>query len=116
MIGDQESYHGRKKYARVGGCYYSTRLAVTESLLKERKQAGAILLREIHPGYILPVGVWNVRESIRQQLKTNYKSFDNLSDSLQFAFSQLTIKKQNWMNSSYLLNQVLFQRRLTEYL
>ena len=74
------------------------------------------MLREIHPGYILPVGVWNVRESIRHQLKTNYQSFDNLSDALKYAFSKLTIKKNHWLNSSYLLNHLLFQRRLTEYL
>ena len=116
VIGDHETYYGRKKYARVGGCYYSTRLAVAESLLSENKQAGAILLREIHPGYILPVGVWNVRESIRHQLKTNYESFDNLSDTLDHAFSQLNISKNQWLNSSYLLNHVLFQKRLTEYL
>jgi len=116
IIGDHETYYGRKKYARVGGCYYSTRLAVAESLLSENKQAGAILLREIHPGYILPVGVWNVRESIRHQLKTNYESFDNLSDTLDHAFSQLNISKHQWLNSSYLLNHVLFQKRLTEYL
>lgn len=116
LIGDHESYHGRKQYAKVGGCYYSTRLAVAESLFAERKQAGSIMLREIHPGYILPVGVWNVRESIRHQLKTNYQSFDNLPDALKYAFSQLTIKQNHWLNSSYLLNHVLFQRRLTEYL
>ena len=116
IIGDHETYYGRKKYARVGGCYYSTRLAVAESLFAERKQAGSLMLREIHPGYILPVGVWNVRESIRHQLKTNYQSFDNLSDALKYAFSKLTIKKNHWLNSSYLLNHLLFQRRLTEYL
>ena len=115
LLGDHESYHGRKQYAQVGGCYYSTRLAVAESLFAERKQAGSLLFREIHPGYILPVGVWNVRESIRHQLKTNYQSFDNLSDALKYAFSKLTIKKNHWLNSSYLLNHLLFQRRLTEY-
>ncbi len=116
LIGDHETYYGRKEYARVGGCYYSTRLAVAESLLSEQRQAGAILLREIHPGYILPVGVWNVRESIRHQMQTKYESFDTLSDKLEYAFSKLTIKKNQWLNSSYLLNHVLFQRRLTDYL
>lgn len=116
LIGDHETYYGRKKYARVGGCYYSTRLAVAESLLSEKRQAGAILLREIHPGYILPVGVWNVRESIRHQMQTKYESFDTLSDTLDYAFSKLTIKKNQWLNSSYLLNHVLFQKRMTEYL
>ena len=115
LLGDHESYKGRTTYAQVGGCYYSTRLAVAESLRNERKQAGAILLREIHPGYILPVGVWNVRESIRRQLKLNHVSFDNLSDCLRFAFSLLTINSDDWIGTSYLLKQLLFQKRITDF-
>ena len=37
IMGDFETYHGKKKYANVGGCYYSSRLAATEKLNKERK-------------------------------------------------------------------------------
>ena len=116
LIGDHESYKGRTRYAsEIGGCYYSTRLAVAESLRNERKQAGAILLREIHPGYILPVGVWNVRESIRRQLKLKYVSFDNISDCLKFAFSLLTINSDDWIRTSYFLKQLLFQKRITDF-
>ena len=50
MIGDYEEHFGRKTYAKVGGCYYSTRLAVAEELEKERRQAAAIVLRETYPG------------------------------------------------------------------
>ena len=56
MIGDYEEYFGRKTYAKVGGCYYSTRLAVAEELERERKQAAAIVLRETYPG--LSHAVW----------------------------------------------------------
>src|SRR2546430_2825908 len=63
MLGDSEGFRGRKTYAKPGGCYYSARLAVSEYLDSIGKQAGAIMLREIHPGYIMPVGVWNVRRS-----------------------------------------------------
>src|SRR5256885_1162012 len=64
MLGDSEGFRDRKTYAKPGGCYYSARLAVSEYLDGIGRQAGAIMLREIHPGYIMPVGVWEVRERL----------------------------------------------------
>lgn len=58
-----EDYDGRTTYAEIGGCYYAARLAVCEQLVKERRQAAVLVLREAHPGYIMPVGVWQVREN-----------------------------------------------------
>jgi DNA repair protein NreA len=115
VIGDFEGYYGRKTYAKPGGCYYSTRFAVSEYLSRERRQAGAIMLREIHPGYILPVGVWNVRENIRAMLAGKYKAFDTLPSAMDFALRHFLIKKEHWIASSELLRQGLEQRKLSEY-
>ncbi|MCW8802471.1 MAG: Nre family DNA repair protein, partial [Candidatus Bathyarchaeota archaeon] len=65
LFSDWEGYDGRTTYASIGGCYYAARLAVGELLIKERRQASVIVLREAHPGYIMPVGVWQVRENVR---------------------------------------------------
>jgi hypothetical protein len=116
MIGDHEEYYGRKTYAQPGGCYYSTRFAVSEYLSKERRQAGAIMLREIHPGYILPVGVWNVRESIRGMLADKYRKFDTLDKALDFALSSFIIKKIYWIQNSELLTRAREQRKITQYI
>jgi len=115
MMGDFESYWGRKTYASVGGCYYACRLAVAEKLAQEGRQASALVLREIHPGYILPVGVWNVREGIRSTLKTEPAKFDNLKAALDFACTKLTIPLRNWIENSSMLRQALFQRKITEF-
>ena len=115
MIGDFEGYYGRKTYAKPGGCYYSTRFAVAEHLSREKRQAGAIMLREIHPGYILPIGVWNVRESIRALLSGRYRTFDTLTQALDFAVSNFLIGKTYWVANSELLRQGLEQRKITEY-
>ncbi|MHB1867873.1 MAG: Nre family DNA repair protein [Nitrososphaerales archaeon] len=115
MIGDHEGYYGRKTYAKPGGCYYSTRFAVSEYLSGVRRQSGAITLREIHPGYILPVGVWNVRESIRSLLMGRYKSFDTFSKALDFACSNFLIRKSYWVEYSELIRQQLEQRKISDY-
>ncbi|MFQ6011892.1 MAG: hypothetical protein ACE5KG_06945, partial [Nitrososphaerales archaeon] len=115
IIGDHEGYSRRKTYARVGGCYYSTRLSTAEALNREKRQAGAILLREIHPGYSMPVGVWNVRESIREQLRHKPMVFDNLPEALDYSFSKLTIHRDRWISNSTLIKDNLLQKRITEF-
>jgi len=115
LMGDNESYSGRTTYASVGGCYYSTRLAVAERLSMERRQASALVLREIHPGYIVPVGVWNVRESVRSTLKTQPAKFDTLQKALSYASSRLTIPLRKWIENSVMLKQALFQKKITDF-
>jgi len=115
MMGDWEPYRGRTTYPDVGGCYYSCRLAVAERLNQERRQASALVLREIHPGYILPVGVWNVRESIRRTMQQEPQKFDNFQAALGFAQTKLTIPLRKWIITSELLKRTLFQKKITEF-
>src|SRR6184192_3046158 len=115
MLGDSEGYRGRKTYAKPGGCYYSARLAVSEHLDSIGRQAGAIMLREIHPGYIMPVGVWNVRESLRALLKTRFERFDSMDGALNYATTILEIPKRDWIETSALLQKAYFQRKISEY-
>lgn len=116
MMGDHEGYHGRTTYASIGGCYYACRLAVAEHLIRERKQSAALVLREIHPGYILPVGVWNVRESVRAALSESPARFDNFHSALDFAMTHLSIPRKAWLQSSHMLREAFFQRRISNYL
>lgn len=116
MMGDHEGYQGRTTYASIGGCYYACRLAIAEHLLKERKQSAALVLREIHRGYILPVGVWNVRESVRTALSKGPARYDNFRSAFEFAMSQLSIPRNAWLQGSHLLRDAFFQRRMSSYL
>jgi len=115
LMGDHEPFEGRTTYASVGGCYYSTRLAVAEALDKMGRQASALVLREIRPGYVLPVGVWNVRESVRAALKTRPTAFDDFQQALRFACMGFVIKPEVWLKSSHLIREELYQPRLSEY-
>jgi len=115
VIGDFEEYFGRKTYARVGGCYYSTRLAVAEALERERKQAAAIVLRETYPGYLMPLGVWNVRESIRMLMRQRFTAFDTFRGALKLALGRMKIPRQKWVASSVLISRELTQTKITSY-
>lgn len=115
IMGDFEPYRGRTTYPDVGGCYYACRLAVAERLNQERRQASALVLREIHPGYILPVGVWNVRESVRQTMQSEPPKFDTLQAALNHAQTKLTIPLRKWIENSEMLKRALFQKKITEF-
>ncbi|MDA4128387.1 MAG: Nre family DNA repair protein [Thaumarchaeota archaeon] len=115
MIGDYEIHFGRTTYAKVGGCYYSTRLAVTEALEREKRQAAAIVLRETYPGYIMPLGVWNVRESIRMLMREKYQSFGDFRSAMNAALGKLLIPKEKWISSSVLISREITQTKITSF-
>ena len=115
MIGDYEEYFGRTTYAKVGGCYYSTRLAVTEALDRERRQAAAIILRETYPGFIMPLGVWNIRESIRALMKQPFERHETFRGAMDSALSKLVIPKAKWLRESVLIGRELTQTKITTY-
>lgn len=115
MFGDAEPYKGRTTYATIGGCYYAARLAVNEHLLKEKRQARVIILREAHPGYIMPVGVWNVRESVREALRKNPRKFDTLDNMLKAVEQKLAIPLDIWKQHSKMLIDSLQQKKITDY-
>jgi hypothetical protein len=116
MFGDWEKFEGRSTYAEIGGCYYSARLAVCELLVKEQRQATAVVLREAHPGYIMPVGVWHVRENVRNAMKQTPLKFSTLAEALQRIASQFYIPIEQWIMKSVLIRNALFQRRITDFL
>jgi len=92
------------------------RLAIAEFLASQRRQAGVIALREIHPGFITPLGVWINRECVREALKRESKEFSNLKEALDYVDSRFTIRIEEWIDNSHLLKDTLYQERLTKYL
>ncbi|MFO7677758.1 MAG: Nre family DNA repair protein [Thermoplasmatota archaeon] len=115
IFNSYEFYEGRTTYAEIGGCYYAARLAVNELLNKERRQAGVVILREAHPGYIMPIGVWNVRESVRRALQESYQKYDMLSQALEYVQTTMDIPIQRWIRNSAVLKNQLFQKRLEDF-
>ena len=115
IYSDYEGNNGRTTYAQIGGCYYSARLAVCELLVKERRQATVVVLREARPGYIMPVGVWQVRENVRNAMRQKPFLFKTLDDSLKFIAGRFEIPLRRWILQSEILKNALFQKRITDF-
>ena len=99
----------------MGGCYYSGRLAVLEHLMRVRRQARVFIIREAYPDYILPVGVWQVRENVRNAMHQPPLVYDTMDEALGRVRGRLSIGLDHWLGAGFLLRQTLSQRKITDY-
>ena len=112
IFSDYETNGGKKGYSRVGGCYYSCKMAVLEALARERKQAGAIILREAYAGYV-PLGVFNVRENVRNAMSQPAQEFEDMKTALQHVSERLKLPVKKFIRQSDLLKDLLKSRQTT---
>jgi len=116
IVADSEFYKGRKTYAsQVTGAYYAARLAVAEYLHRVRKQATAVVFREVSSGYIVPLGVWVIRETVRKAFERSPVIFETLNQALKYIGNNFHTPLQNWMKKSAILDNVRKQRTLRDY-
>ncbi len=97
----------------MDGGHYAMRLPILEHLVRIRRQATCVAVREIGPGYYAPVGNWQIREAVRRALSSKPVKFDSLDE----AISSLDISKEALsavLRSRAL--QMLRVRRLTDFL
>ncbi len=114
--GDYEDYFGRTTYPSIGGCYYASMLATLEYLHSARRQATAILLREIYPGFNLPIGVWFVRESCREMFKKGpVLRASSLREVCEHLDKSTRLGCKKWFSSSKLLKRLASTRRIEEF-
>lgn len=111
---DFEDARGLDHYPSIAGAYFAARLGIAEHLSKRRRKAAALALREIHPDYVMPVGVWQIREGIREALQTEKSEFETFEKALNFACISLSTSKKEWVRGSkiYKLRE---QRRITDF-
>lgn len=112
LVEEREPYGGRTKYAdKQAGGYYAARYGVCEGLHNMKRQARAIVFREIHEGYMLPMGVWVVRETVRKAFEKGARRFPSREEALADISSRLRVPMKEYMAESYILRQ----RRLSEF-
>ncbi len=74
VFSDYEPYWGRTSYASsTGGAFYAGRLAVLEALERRKRQASILIIREVKKEFYAPVGIWQMRECIRDMLSKRPK-------------------------------------------
>lgn len=115
VMADSELFKGRKNYvSNTAGAYYASRLAVSEFLFEKRRQAKAVVFREIGEGYEIPLGVWVIRETVRDALKKKPLRFFDLELALKFLSSHLTVPIKLYLKESKVLGD-LQQKKISDF-
>jgi DNA repair protein NreA len=112
---DFEDAKGLDHYPSIAGAYFAARLGVAEHLLKVERKAAALVLREIHPEYVMPVGVWQIREGIREAFKGQEKHFESFEKALSFACIGLSVHKNEWIRNNKIYRNKKEQMRITAF-
>lgn len=113
---DFEDARGLDHYPSIAGAYFAARLSISEYLSNRKRNAAILALREIHPDYVMPVGVWQIREGIREALKREKNQFESFEKALTFACLSLSTSKKEWITGSKIFELKKEQMRITDFL
>ena len=97
-----EGYRGRTSYAeQTAGAFYATRLGIAKHLRERKRQAKALVVRNVSPNYWAPLGVWVIRETVKNAFNDG-KELDNFEQvkwqiSSEFKFLYNRIKQRSRM-------------------
>ncbi len=117
---DYEPYSGRASYAEnCAGGYYAARLPVLELLRQLKRQSSVLIIRFITDDYTIPLGVWVVREAVRNALQSKPIEFG--SSELMLKYAAVLAKKKfgqdlsRIISHSLLLRNIKQQRKIAEF-
>ncbi len=111
---DYEDARGIHHPPAIAGAYFAAKLGIVEYLSEKRVQAGVVILREIRPEYAIPVGVWQVREGIREAMKQEPAIAYNFDDALILASNKMSISKSEWLAHGN-ISRIIRQTTLSDY-
>jgi len=111
---DYEDARGINHPPHIAGAYFAAKLAVSEYLLKNKIQAGVLIFREIRPEYAIPVGVWQVREGVREAMNQKPRIITKFNDALEIAATKTSISKNEWIKNGNITN-LMRQKTLSDY-
>ena len=111
---DSEDACGIDHPPAIAGAYFAAKLGVAEYLSKKKLQAGVIILREIRPEYAIPVGVWQIREGIREAMKQKPMISNSFDDALVIASKKTSVSKSEWLSHGK-MSLLMKQKTLSDF-
>jgi len=109
-----EGYEGRSSYVEeTSGAYYASRLGVLEYLRKEGRQGKALIIREATDEYWAPVGVWQIRESVRNAFDDEPATAETFHGAVNRVVENLPISENRMRRNSTMYTGV--QKGLDEF-
>lgn len=112
-----ELWDGWWRRPGVDGGYYAMRMPVLELLAEKKRQATVIAIREVTPRYYAPVGSWQIRESVRNALRSRPLVLDDATVALREVSKRLDTDVKLVVKESHILKSLLSpQIKLTDFM
>ena len=98
-----EGFEGRTKYAKeTAGAYYAARLGVAEYLRSINRQAKVLIIREVTDHYWAPLGVWVIRETVKNAFE-EYEEEESFKKASEKVLEQLPVEDDLVRSNSRML-------------
>jgi hypothetical protein len=97
------------------GGFSAARLGVLEYLFTKRKTAKFIIIREVFPEYIVPVGNWHIRETVRNALKSTPTTVADYNELAKFVEQKINSKVGVNLFKE-MLKKMISQKSILDYL
>jgi len=105
MSAASEGFEGRTGYVdETAGAYYAARLGVLEHLVDRGRQAKCLVLREVSDDYWAPVGVWQIRESIRNAFDGEHGESEDFASAVDAIAPHLPVSKARLRRKSSMVS------------
>lgn len=102
-----EGFEGRSSYvSETAGAYYAARLGVLEHLHEDGRQAKCLVLREVSDDYWAPVGVWQIRESVRNAFNDSGAEAQTFHDAVRGIVPHLPVSFDDLRRKSALITGI----------
>ena len=111
---DCEDARGIDHPPSIAGAYFAAKLGVLEYLKENGIQAGVAILREIRPEYAIPVGVWQVREGVREAMNQTPVIADDFEHALSLASNKTSISKSEWLSHGNIV-ELIRQKTISDF-
>ncbi|MGM0590909.1 MAG: DNA repair protein NreA [Halobacteriota archaeon] len=114
LASDREGYEGRTGYVEeTAGAYHASRLGVLEHLNERGRQAKCLVLRHVSEEYWGPVGVWQVREAIRNAFDAEHASAERFGEAVRSVADYLPVSMADLRRKSTMVAGL--QTSLTDF-
>ena len=113
---DYEDARGLSHYPTIAGAYFAQDWGSQNTLKELIKFTSVLVFREIQPEYVLPVGVWQIREGIRMALRSKPVILPNLESSMSNGIKGGSVSLTEWARNSRILKERRQQRRISDWI
>ncbi|XGI83595.1 hypothetical protein ACEU6E_10045 [Halorutilales archaeon Cl-col2-1] len=105
MASAHEGYDGRTTYvAETAGAYYASRIGALDYLRSVGRQAKCLVIREVTDEYWAPVGVWQIRESVRNAFEGESGVAETFPEAIDKVVSRLPVSTDRLRRKSTMVS------------